>query len=105
MCIRDRYRVELTLKGENAVARMVEVELVEQRKPTVVAGDDEKLICPICGRTEWNDIWTCSECGQIYHRWDIDFIKANSPTTKCANRFCPSRRRNLSLLQIARPLE
>ena len=102
---KNQFRIDLTLKGENALARMVEVELVEERKPTVVAEDDNKLRCPICGKVEWNSIWTCRECGQIYHSWDIDFIRANSPATRCANRFCPSRKRNISLLQTARPLE
>ena len=106
---KDRFTIELTAKGENAAARIVEVELVNQRKPIIVSDDnsklnDPKLRCPICGKTEWNNIWTCSECGQIYHSWDIDFVKANSPTIRCANRFCPGRKNNRPLLQTARPL-
>jgi DNA-directed RNA polymerase subunit RPC12/RpoP len=84
---------------------MVEITLIEERKPAVVKEDEDRLRCPICGKTEWTDVYICSECGQVYHKWDLDFIKANSPGTRCANRFCPGRKKGTPLTQTARALE
>lgn len=104
--VRDqRFRIELTVKGEEALSKVVKIELL-RHLPIILEGEKLSIVCGLCLQPleaetseEAGNVAICSECGHVYHQSCIKVLRDSSSTTRCANQACPGRKRNLALLQ------
>jgi len=109
---KELLRVELTMKAEEALSKMVKVSLLKHHAPTIVSDKSLELLCKICydpiGGLSTGGIFICNECGELYHQDPhhpcIDFVRNNSPLMPCANPSCLGRTKNLTLLQTVKPV-
>jgi hypothetical protein len=104
---KEQVCIELTVKAEKLLSRMIKVSLPNHHLPNVKKmGKGGKFLCKICYLPidKEDKLFICNECGELYHKSCVEFVKNNSPLISCVNPSCPSRTKNIPLIQVLKSL-